>query len=155
MTKKILVAVLLQFVTLGCAQNSPLETERGSAPPPPALVHDETVKIPSDYSGEILEKTSEPAEFPGGINAFRTKLLNIFNTETVIGQGRVSAECSFVIERDGSMSQIKVKGNNESMNKQAQTALNALAKEAVWEPAKHKGTPVRYRLRLPITLILD
>ena len=71
-------------------------------------------------NNKIYSDTEQQAEFPGGINAFRTKFNSSFDTSQMKnGIGTVKSEVSFVIERDGSISDIKAIGPNADFNAEA------------------------------------
>lgn len=61
---------------------------------------------------------------------------------------------SFVIEKDGSISNIKILRNpcGEELKKRILDLLNDFPK---FEPGKHKGVPVRVQFLLPITVCLE
>ena len=96
----------------------------------------------------------EAPEFPGGIIAFRTKIMNFFHASAVRGEGRVQAESTFVIEKDGSVSSIKVFGENPTMNAELTRVLQLLSTEK-WTPAKKDGQPIRYKYTLPVKVVLE
>lgn len=158
MTFKYLLAFSsLLFLNLAQAQNVPVESGKATnySPPPPAPTTSNQASATVANQERELNAAEKAPEYPGGLHAFRMKIANIFNTENVKGTGRVSAEATFIIEKDGQMSTIKVTGNNEAMNAECTRLLHALAEKTPWEPAEYNGTPVRYRMRLPITMVLD
>ncbi|WP_157844173.1 energy transducer TonB [Chryseobacterium sp. Leaf180] len=57
---------------------------------------------------------------------------------------------SFVVARDGLITDIKASGNNESFNKEAVYALSEIRKKFI--PATINGEPVRYRFRIPLNI---
>lgn len=89
-------------------------------------------------------------EYPTGINGLRSEIAQNFNTYAVSGNGTIRTEISFVIEKDGSISNVKAFGKNESFNKQAEISLYLT--QFQWKPATIVGQPVRYRFKLPLTL---
>ncbi|QOW10941.1 hypothetical protein Q73A0000_11515 [Kaistella flava (ex Peng et al. 2021)] len=95
--------------------------------------------------------TEQMAEFPdGGLQNFRKMIADNFREKKVRGQGKESCELQFVIERDGSITDIKAIGTNESFNKEAIRALSKI--KTKWVPAKIDNQPVRYRYRVPLNL---
>lgn len=60
------------------------------------------------------------AEYPGGAGALRKTIGDYFDTSQIIEQsGKLEAELSFVIEKDGSISNVSAVGNNDVFNKEA------------------------------------
>ena len=95
--------------------------------------------------------TEQIAEFPdGGSQNFRKLIVNNFREKKVKGEGKESCELKFVIERDGSISNITANGSNESFNKEAIRAISRI--KTKWIPATIDGQPVRYRFRIPLKL---
>lgn len=79
------------------------------APPRAAAVES---KAPS--TTEVYESVDQDAEFPGGgLGAFRNKFSENFDTGAMEGgEGTIKATVTFIIERDGSITDIKVQGGN-------------------------------------------
>ena len=95
--------------------------------------------------------TEQIAEFPdGGSQNFRKLIVNNFREKKVKVEGKESCELKFVIERDGSISNITANGSNESFNKEAIRAISKI--KTKWIPATIDGQPVRYRFRIPLNL---
>ena len=107
------------------------------------------------FSQEITKEadtiTEQTAEFPdGGVTKFRQLIADNFREKKVQGQGKEFCELAFVIERDGSLSNIKANGTNDSFNKEAIRAISKI--KTKWIPAKINGELVRYRFRIPLNL---
>lgn len=95
--------------------------------------------------------TEQIAEFPdGGYNNFRKLVEENFREKKVLGKGKEFCELKFVIERDGSITDVTAKGTNESFNKEAIRAISKI--KTKWNPAKINGQAVRYRFRIPLNL---
>ena len=110
------------------------------------------------FSQEIIKEadtiTEQIAEFPdGGATKFRQLIADNFREKKVQGQGKEFCELAFVIERDGSLSNIKANGTNDSFNKEAIRAISKI--KTKWIPAKINGELVRYRFRFPLNLDLN
>jgi TonB family protein len=96
----------------------------------------------------VLER--EP-KFPGGKVALQKFIEeNIFYHPLVIEHGaRGRVICQFVIERDGSISNIVVvRGIDPLMDKEA---INVIQKMPKWIPGELNGETVRVKYTLPIT----
>ncbi len=97
-------------------------------------------------------EVEQMAEFPdGGITNFRQLIANNFRERKVKGKSRVSCELTFVIDRDGSIVDVKANGTNKSFNDEAIAAITKI--KTKWIPAKLNNTAVRYRFRVPLNLV--
>ncbi len=96
-------------------------------------------------------ETEEIAEFPeGGYQNFRKLIIDNFREKKVIGKGKEFCELKFIIDRDGSITNVTANGTNESFNKEAIRAITKI--KTKWIPAKINGELVRYRFRIPLNL---
>lgn len=107
------------------------------------------VKPQVDLNKEYTE-VEQTAEYPGGINAFRNKVIGNFDSSSVDAEGTISGEITFVVERDGSITDIKVNGKNSDFNSEAVRTVKSI--KTKWTPAKINGQSVRYRFRMPMKL---
>ena len=101
---------------------------------------------------DIYESVDESATFPNGINAFRQEFINQLNLNKVFGVGKNSTIIDFIVEKDGTIADIKATGENISLNHQSIIAIKKI--NTKWKPAKVKNTKVRSRFRFPITVNL-
>jgi protein TonB len=92
------------------------------------------------------------ANFNGGIEGFRNKVLNNFDTTVVTSESGeiVKAVVTFVVERDGSISNIKASGVNADFNKEAEKVIKNI--KGKWNPAKLGGQNVRSYFKFPISM---
>lgn len=107
---------------------------------------------PGPYN--IYINVDEQPEFPGGQTALlefiRKTLSYPLEAKVKNIQGRVI--CMFVVERDGSLSDIQVvRGVDPSLDKEAIRIIEAMPN---WEPAKVEKQPVRSRYTLPMAFTL-
>jgi len=93
------------------------------------------------------------ADFKGGINAFRQKVAQGFDTESVDTAGMISAVITFVVEKDGSISNLKINGSNAGFNSEAERAVKSI--KTKWTPAQLKGKAVRSSFRMPISMKIE
>ena len=107
-------------------------------------------KIGNNASSEVYVTVDQEAEFPGGLNSFRIKISENFDTSSLKGEGIIKATISFIIERDGSVTDVKVNGSNSDFNKEAEKAVKSI--RGRWIPAKINGFPVRQRYKIPMTM---
>ena len=121
-------------------------------PPPPGPGRSTTVEVKPQVSAtQVYTEVEQLAEFPGGINAFRSKVSNGFDSSAMDGdEGKVTTEVIFVVERDGSITDVKATGSNSAMNAEAIRTVKSIKNK--WAPAKINGQAVRYRYRLPLTM---
>ena len=121
-------------------------------PPPPGPTKSTTVEVkPQVSETQVYTEVEQLAEFPGGINSFRSKVGNNFDTSVMDGdEGTVKTEVTFVVERDGSITDVKANGSNKDFNAEAIRTVKSIKNK--WAPAKINGQSVRYRFRMPLTM---
>ena len=113
---------------------------------PPAQVEDPNVIIDG-------AKADVAADFKEGINAYRQKVAQGFDTSSVDQSGVVSATITFVVEKDGSISNIKITGANADFNQEAERTVKSI--KTKWTPAQLKGKAVRSSFRMPISMRIE
>lgn len=103
---------------------------------------------------KIFEKPDVEARFPGGIDAFRNQVGKYFNQSDFDGTGELMrTTVTFVVEKDGTISNIKAAGNDSYFNKEAVKTVNMI--KGKWIPAKVNGKNVRYAFKMPIAMQFD
>lgn len=115
-------------------------------PPPPAPAEEEEAQ-------QIFEIVEQAPEFPeGDVSKWVGNHMEYPQIAAENGiQGRVIVQ--FVIERDGSVSQIKVaRGVDPSLDKEAMRVVGKMPK---WKPGMQRGKPVRFRYTLPVVFRLQ
>lgn len=99
---------------------------------------------------EVFVVVEEQAEFPGGLDsmyAYIHKNLKYPEAAKEKGiEGRVFV--SFIIEKDGSISNILVKRAIGGGCEEA--AVEMIKNMPKWKPGKQRGKPVRFQFTLPI-----
>lgn len=104
-------------------------------------------KVYSDtkiYTADVVD--AQP-RYPGGIIALYILLKNELKLSGVVTDTKIEITC--VIEKDGTLSNITVKGGPPGIQEQAEKALR---KAKPWKPAKLNGKKVRCRYALPFTV---
>lgn len=104
---------------------------------------------------EIVDFPDVEAEFPGGTAALqRWVAMNVIYPEEAIEKDEMGkVYLSFIVEADGSLSNIKVeKGSSESLNREAIRVMKGMPR---WIPGEAGGKEVRTRCRLPIVFTLS
>jgi len=138
------------------------ETTMVTAPPVitgPPTVAPYTVPVTPPAVVEDPDKVRKPdevdvaANFKGGIDAFRQKVAQGFDTESVDQSGMVSGVITFVVEKDGSISNIKINGENSDFNKEAERTVKSI--KSKWTPAQLNGKTVRSSFRMPISMRIE
>jgi TonB family protein len=122
------------------------------------LDYDEQAKqVASNAAGEdkIFMVVEEAAEYPGGMDALRTFLMeNLVYPQEARQRGiEGTVFVSFVIGLDGELSDFTVvKGAGEWVD---EAALNVVKKMPAWSPGKQSGKVVKSRFVLPINFKLN
>lgn len=106
----------------------------------------------------VKPKTNDPviapdkeAKFDGGIDAFRDKFQNKFDGSEFDGTGEsLKTTLTFIVEKDGSISNIKANGKDVSFNSEAMRAIKAV--KGKWTPAQLDGESVRSYFTFPISM---
>lgn len=93
------------------------------------------------------------ASYPGGINMFRTYIAENYKVPNSFDQEVLFIEMIFVIEKDGSMTDIRmVSKGDKALEKEAIRVLTSMKKK--WTPGRVNGELVRSEKRLPIQINL-
>ncbi|MFV5689025.1 energy transducer TonB [Flavobacterium sp. ZT3R25] len=111
---------------------------------------------PVDPGNTIVASASldKLPEFPGGINKFYTYVGNNFEKPDIDSGSTMKVYVSFVIEKDGSMTDIQVKKDpGYGLGKEAIRVLKSL--KTKWSPGMIGSKPVRTAYTLPITVQMD
>lgn len=99
-------------------------------------------------SSNVVDKMPE---FPGGIKKFYTYVGNNFEKPELESENAIRVSVSFVIEKDGSMTDIKVlKDPGYGLGAEAIRVLKSL--KTKWSPGMFEGKAVRTSYNLPITI---
>ncbi|MFC4164836.1 energy transducer TonB [Epilithonimonas zeae] len=99
---------------------------------------------------EVFEAVDKAATFEGGISSFRNEFAKNVDTKKVQGKGTFRTVMTFVVEKDGTISELKANGENQSFNEQAVKAMKKI--KTKWSPAKKDGTTVRSRFKFPAAI---
>ena len=95
-----------------------------------------TVDVEADYGN-------------GGLNGFRAKVAENFDNEAVEGEGVLTTTVKFVVETNGTVSQVKATGSNADFNREAERVVRSIKG---WKPAKKGGVNVRSYYSLPLKM---
>lgn len=142
-------AVISTTTTPGVAVTNPNQHVTAGTESGKEVVKETPVK---PNPNDIIRDVDVEADFIGGVNAFRTKVLQNFDSSVVENETGevVKAVVTFVVERDGTISNIKVSGTNTDFNKEAEKTIKGI--KGKWNPAKFQGENVRSYFRFPISM---
>lgn len=85
----------------------------------------------------------------GGDDDFRRRVQESFDTGAVEGEGILSTTVKFVVETNGSVSQVKATGSNGDFNREAERVIKSIRG---WKPAKKGGVNVRSYYSIPLKM---
>lgn len=89
--------------------------------------------------------------YPGGLERFYKDVHNRFNVPEIESHGTIRVFVSFVVEKDGTLTDIKALNKpGHNLDKEAERVLRSLKKK--WTPGKKAGQAVRTSYRLPIMI---
>ena len=110
------------------------------------------VSTPGDGNSVVTTAVLDKMpEFPGGMSRFYTYVGNNFNKPELDAERTLRVYVSFVIEKDGSMTDITVKNDpGYGLGKEAIRVLKSL--KTKWTPGILEGKAVRTAYNLPITI---
>nr|WP_315026002.1 hypothetical protein [uncultured Chryseobacterium sp.] len=90
----------------------------------------------------IFSEVEQSAEFPGGYGSLRKLFVEKLNTsEFITDVSGAKTELSFIIEKDGSISDVKAEGLNIEFNNEAIKTMKSIPTK--WSPALINGIKVR------------
>lgn len=119
---------------------------------PPATAP--TVDTPkSDNPNGIPTKVDVEASFPGGLEAFRNRVINNFDGSGIETDEVMKTTVTFIVERDGTISNLKANGKLKEFNDEAIRTVKSI--KGKWIPAKINNQAVRSYFTLPITMKFD
>ncbi|KFF09041.1 hypothetical protein IX38_00550 [Chryseobacterium luteum] len=117
----------------------------------------QSLKSPESIFENSAEKSlvfEKSADYPGGFNTLRQEVASLFYTGGVYTEAKtVKTHVAFIVEKDGSISNVHAQGDNFTFNRQAEIALYSVSGK--FSPAVINGNPVRHQLRLPLTLTIE
>lgn len=117
----------------------------------PGTGNQPVVTQPPVVSNDPKIKVDVEASFNGGLESFRTKIRENFDGSAMDGtDGIVKAMVTFIVERDGTITNIKAEGANRTFNEEAVRTVKSV--KGKWIPAKLDGQYVRSYFRIPISM---
>ena len=155
---KLFVLAAVLFFGVVCAQETPKSL-------PVKSTEDKNI---------VLNYVDKEAVFPdGGVNGFRSLLASKVNTNKIneyenlpkeevkkikklisqkkpISKTTISSVLTFIVELDGTISDISAKGENQSFNEEAELAVKAI--QVKWIPGEVNGTKIKSLYSMPIKM---
>lgn len=106
--------------------------------------------------GDIYTVVDHNPEFPGGMDAMIAWLGSNVQYPTAAREAGLEGTVyvSFVVERDGTITGVKVIKPNEKMKALEEEAVRAVRSMPKWKPGKANGKKVRVQFMLPIVFSL-
>ena len=104
-----------------------------------------------DSDNEVYVMVEEAAQFPGGQNEMLKFIQDNrqYPEEAKANNVHGKVIVNFIVEKDGSLSNITVKrGLGSGCDEEAVRIINSMPK---WKPGKQKGKEVRTRIMIPVT----
>lgn len=118
------------------------------------LQHFKGLKLNLNNLQDLPQTIDKNADYPGGINALRQEVANLFYSDGVYTEIKdVKTQIAFIVEKDGSISNVKAEGENFTLNRQAEIALYSVVER--FSPSYINGIAVRSRFKLPLSLKFD
>lgn len=122
---------------------------------PPAVKYDPPVEKKTDPTVIDIDPSVE-ANFVGGIESFRNKVMNNFDGSGFETEELVKTTVTFIVEMDGTISGVKANGTNADFNNEAMRTIKSISSKGKWIPAKNKkGEFVRSYFKFPISMKFD
>lgn len=117
-----------------------------------ATMHAQTADSLAQNSEEILEGGSVDVkpEFPGGNAEFYKFIAKNYILPEIEGGMRGRVDATFVIEKDGTISNIKI--IKDMGFGTGEEAIRVIQKSPKWKPAEQNGRKVRAMFHIPIML---
>lgn len=100
-------------------------------------------------------QTTTVAEYPGGVNELRNKVVNLFDgskLKSVKDQKIMKTEISYTVDENGKVIDVTANGNDEVFTTESISAFKKANENIVWKPAEKDGQPVRYYMKMPLTM---
>lgn len=103
-----------------------------------------------------LPQDAIAATFPAGNDVFTKMVYAKFNYGIIDCDDKETNQrtvIEFIVEKDGTLSDIKAVGNNNSLNREGIRIVNSIKDK--WTPGIVKGKNVRMKFRQPLTLVCN
>lgn len=113
----------------------------------------DTIRPKEGKNMATKDEATQLPEYPGGINEMRNKMSKAFDGAKVnVSKETYRTEINYTVLEDGNIADVKASGNNEAFNAEAVNSFKKANENIVWKPAEKDGKPVRYSMRIPLTM---
>lgn len=137
--------------TTGLVAQEGVKTPSYTPPPPPPSTGKSTTAEVKVNTNEVYESVDQSAEYPGGLNGVRKYIADNVDTSNLEGEGQLTVKLKFIVERDGTVSDVKVTQKSGNSDFDAET-IRVVKRLKKWAPAKKNGENVRSYYSIPITM---
>jgi hypothetical protein len=108
----------------------------------------EKVYNPEPLANIVYTRAQTMPAYPGGDDKALVRYVKEAVMTATDKRVRGTYTSSFIVEKDGSLSDVKVvEGQDEKVGQQVATAIK---NTAPWKPGEDKGQPVRVQMRVPV-----
>lgn len=108
----------------------------------------------SPYNSKVFDVVEEMPSFPGGNGALMSYISSNIKYPVTASEARIQGRVivSFVVERDGSISDVKVaRSVDPALDREAMRVVKSMPQ---WKPGKENGSAVRVRYTVPVVFRL-
>lgn len=114
------------------------------------------IRLKESAALPLVKNDTTSATFPGGFQSYYSLFFRNFEFDNVKDNNKeqVTVTVNFVITENGDMENIGVTGSNASANAEVLRVINSLVTHK-WLPAQKNGIPVRQKLILPVSFVVD
>lgn len=132
--KKILISILILGFTFVFSQETSSLNESNTS-----------------QAKQPLSELDSPAEFPGGMDAFRMHISKNLRTSSFDNvSGRLTSNIKFKITSEGKIQDITATGSNAAFNSEMIRVIKSI--KTKWKPATHNGQPVDNWFTFPMNM---
>lgn len=121
---------------------------------PPAVVSTAPpvlVDPPKPVNNSPMTHVDVEARFSKGMDGFRNGMVQNFDASYFEGTGDlIRTTLTFIVEKDGTISDVKANGSNADFNKEAIKTIKSI--RGKWTPAKLNGENVRSYFSFPVSM---
>ncbi|MFA7445494.1 MAG: M56 family metallopeptidase [Flavobacteriaceae bacterium] len=150
--KMVFSAVVFSGLFLACSENDENETLTKKNIPETSISFKDAQKYmgsTSDKQDSVYTKPETRPEFEGGMKAFYEYIKKNLKIPEVEQDVKSNVIVSFIVEKDGSLSNINILRDLVGMEKEVTEMLEACPK---WKPGTQNGEAVRVEYILPIAV---
>lgn len=104
-----------------------------------------------EKNGRAKIESEKVAVFPSGMTVLKKMIVENFRMRKIISNAEIeTCQINFVVDKEGSIVDVKASGSNESFNREAERAILKIKEK--WIPGELNGEKVRCKFRIPLTI---